>query len=146
MLRSVCGWPPRATPSFLSAPTKRRLRGCSVQSMPTETFRCYHFDLADALAQLGRFDEARSAVQGGTGVQSDFHRFMLSHRCMERQSHLSCWARTNLRGPAQRWAAGGMIETRKIAAILSADLVGCSLEQMSARGAICRFPVDVELH
>ena len=52
----------------LSAVTSRRSRGFDGRSRPIEIFRHAYFDLAAALAQLGRLDEAHSAVKAGLAL------------------------------------------------------------------------------
>ena len=47
-------------------------RGFDGRSRPTEISRIPHFVLAAALAQLGRLDEARSAVRAGLALNPSF--------------------------------------------------------------------------
>ena len=55
-----------------SAVRKKRSRGFDGRSRPTEIFRSAHFSLAAALAQLGRLDEAHSAVKAGLALDPNF--------------------------------------------------------------------------
>ena len=55
-----------------SAVGSRRSRGFDGRSRPTETIRIAYFQLAAALAQLGRLDEARSAVKAGLALNPTF--------------------------------------------------------------------------
>ena len=58
--------------SSTSAVTSKRSRGVDGRSRPTETIRIAYFQLAAALAQLGRLDEARSAVKAGLALNPAF--------------------------------------------------------------------------
>ena len=62
----------RAVRSFTSAVTSRRSRGFDGRSRSTEIIRLAYFYLAAALAQLGRLDEARSAVKAGLALNPTF--------------------------------------------------------------------------
>ena len=55
-----------------SAVTSKRSRGFGGRSRPTEIIRSAYFQLAAALAQLGRLDEARSAVKAGLALNPTF--------------------------------------------------------------------------
>ena len=55
-----------------SAVGSRRSRGVDGRSRPTEIFRYAFFQLAAALAQLGRLDEAHSAVKAGLALNPAF--------------------------------------------------------------------------
>ena len=55
-----------------SAVRSRRSRGFDGRSRPTEIFRMRILQLAAALAQLGRLDEARSAVKAGLALNPTF--------------------------------------------------------------------------
>ena len=58
--------------SATSAVGRKRSRGFDGRSRPTEIFRNAYFQLAAALAQLGRLDEARSAVKAGLALNPAF--------------------------------------------------------------------------
>ena len=62
----------RAWRSSTSAVTSKRSRGFDGRSRPTEIFLYAYFELAAALAQLGRLDEARSAVKAGLALNPAF--------------------------------------------------------------------------
>ena len=62
----------RAWRRTTSAATNKRLRGFDGRSRPTEIFRSRIFILAAALAQLGRLDEAHSAVKAGVALNPSF--------------------------------------------------------------------------
>ena len=69
------GWRPRVRNIALGADEEQRSRIVERTSTPIATFLCIEFFLAAALGQLGRLDEARSAVQAGIGTRSDLHHF-----------------------------------------------------------------------
>ena len=84
------------------------------------------FYLAATLVQLGRLDEAKRRSQSRACAQSQFHPPALSGRRPERQSGFPEGTRAHHRRHAQGRGPRGMSETRKIAAILVADVVGYS--------------------
>ena len=54
------------------AAASRRSPGFGGRSRPTAIFRLTYFDLAAALAQLGRSDEAHSAAKAGLALNTAF--------------------------------------------------------------------------
>ena len=75
-------------------------------------FAINHFYLGVSLAELGRLDEARTAVQNGLAINSRVHHSPLSQLSAKRQSDLYECARTNLCGYAQGGRTRSVSDTR----------------------------------
>ena len=82
--------------------------------------------MAAALAQLGRLDEAHSAVKAGLALNPTFtiSRARASWTAMSDDPTYLAAARAHSRRPAQGRAARTMTAARRLAAILAADVVG----------------------
>ena len=87
-----------------------------------------YFLLAAALAQLGRLDEAHSAVKAGLALNPTFtiSRARATLDGDERRPDVSGPARAHSRRPAQGRSPRTMTAARRLAAILAADVVGYS--------------------
>ena len=91
-------------------------------------FSAAYFLLAAALAQLGRLDEARSAVKAGLALNPTYtiSRARAAWTAMERRPDVSGPARAHSRRHAQGRSPRTMTAARRLAAILAADVVGYS--------------------
>ena len=86
------------------------------------------FSLAAALAQLGRTDEANSAVKAGLALNPTFaiSRARAAWTARSDDPTYLAQARAHSRGPAQGRGPRTMTAVRRLAAILAADVVGYS--------------------
>ena len=118
----------RAWRSSTSAVTSKRSRGFDGRSRPTEIFRHAYFHLAAALAQLGRLDEAHSAVKAGLALNPTYtiSRVRAAWTAMSDDPTYLGRGRAHFRRHAQGRSARAMTAARRLAAILAADVVGYS--------------------
>ena len=88
------GWYMSALPRRSSVPMPKQSSGCVGASTQTETIPLTHFDLAAALARLGKLDEARAAVNAGLALDPRFTIRRFRDLCTQRQSDVPCRTRT----------------------------------------------------
>ena len=123
----------RAWRSSTSAVTSKRSRGVDGRSRPIEIIRQPYFRLAAALAQLGRLDEAHSAVKAGLALNPTFAISRARARLDgdERRPDVSGRGGAHSRRPAQ-----GRACRRNEASLKAACGSGCDARRLSTGRSI----------